>query len=126
MIPRDYITERRAEAPWVQDIQVEQDLAERVIYRTCRSYDCVCPQHIRRGTRRQALSAQAARGTMATAAKTAANRAAGLLRSRVSAELRQWIAESQQPATHVAHALGCAHTHVSELRRKARVAALNV
>lgn len=27
MIPRDYITEWRAQAPWVQDIQVEQDLA---------------------------------------------------------------------------------------------------
>ena len=26
MIPRDYITAWRAEAPWVQDIQVEQDL----------------------------------------------------------------------------------------------------
>lgn len=26
MIPRDYITEWRTEAPWVQDIQVEQDL----------------------------------------------------------------------------------------------------
>lgn len=26
MIPRDYITEWRAEAPWVQDAQVEQDL----------------------------------------------------------------------------------------------------
>ena len=26
MIPRDYITEWRAEAPWVQDSQVEQDL----------------------------------------------------------------------------------------------------
>jgi hypothetical protein len=26
VIPRDYITERRAHAPWVQDIQVEQDL----------------------------------------------------------------------------------------------------
>jgi predicted nucleotidyltransferase component of viral defense system len=26
LIPRDYITEWRAEAPWVQDIQVEQDL----------------------------------------------------------------------------------------------------
>ena len=27
MIPRDYITEWRAQVPWVQDIQVEQDLA---------------------------------------------------------------------------------------------------
>lgn len=27
MIPHDYITEWRAEAPWVQDFQVEQDLA---------------------------------------------------------------------------------------------------
>lgn len=27
MIPRDYITEWRANAPWVQDFQVEQDLA---------------------------------------------------------------------------------------------------
>ena len=26
MIPRDYITEWRANAPWVQDFQVEQDL----------------------------------------------------------------------------------------------------
>ena len=26
MIPHDYITEWRAEAPWVQDFQVEQDL----------------------------------------------------------------------------------------------------
>ena len=26
MIPRDFITEWRAEAPWVQDFQVEQDL----------------------------------------------------------------------------------------------------
>ncbi len=26
MIPRDYITEWRATAPWVQDFQVEQDL----------------------------------------------------------------------------------------------------
>lgn len=26
MIPRDYITQWRAQAPWVQDIQVEQDL----------------------------------------------------------------------------------------------------
>ncbi|MFA1622174.1 nucleotidyl transferase AbiEii/AbiGii toxin family protein [Rhizobium mongolense] len=26
MIPRDYITEWRAHAPWVQDIQIEQDL----------------------------------------------------------------------------------------------------
>lgn len=26
MIPRDYITEWRGNAPWVQDFQVEQDL----------------------------------------------------------------------------------------------------
>lgn len=26
MIPRDYVTQCRAEAPWVQDFQVEQDL----------------------------------------------------------------------------------------------------
>ena len=26
MIPRDYITEWRADVPWVQDFQVEQDL----------------------------------------------------------------------------------------------------
>lgn len=28
MIPRDYISEWRAHAPWVQDIQVEQDLVK--------------------------------------------------------------------------------------------------
>ena len=28
MIPRDYITEWRVEAPWVQDSQVEQDLGD--------------------------------------------------------------------------------------------------
>jgi predicted nucleotidyltransferase component of viral defense system len=26
VIPRDYITQWRAEAPWIQDFQVEQDL----------------------------------------------------------------------------------------------------
>ena len=26
MIPRDYVTEWRASAPWVEDVQVEQDL----------------------------------------------------------------------------------------------------
>jgi len=26
MIPRDFITEWRARAPWVEDVQVEQDL----------------------------------------------------------------------------------------------------
>ena len=26
MIPRDYITEWRARAPWIEDFQVEQDL----------------------------------------------------------------------------------------------------
>jgi hypothetical protein len=26
MIPRDFVTEWRGQAPWVQDVQVEQDL----------------------------------------------------------------------------------------------------
>lgn len=26
MIPRDYITEWRARAPWIEDFQIEQDL----------------------------------------------------------------------------------------------------
>jgi len=42
VIPRDYITEWRAEAPWIQDFQVEQDLV------ICRSLvDIFAHPHLR-------------------------------------------------------------------------------
>ena len=32
MIPRDYVTAWRAQVPWVQDFQVEQDLIIRLVH----------------------------------------------------------------------------------------------
>jgi hypothetical protein len=94
--------------------------ADRVVFRSaeCRSNDCVSPLHIRRGTRRMAIQAQKDRGLQATQAKAEANRRAGLARSRLSAELREWIAESPQSGVELGAILEVAHTHISALRAR--------
>lgn len=95
---------------------------DRVVYRVCQSYDCVCPQHVRRGTRRQMLAWNAQAGTGRTQRKTAGARASGMARSRLSLELRQWIAESPQSGVSLGEVLGISHSWVSMLRKKMREA----
>ena len=94
--------------------------ADRVVYRKCTSYDCVAPLHILRGTRAMMCKAQVGRERQRTEAKLEANRRAGLARSRLNEEIRQWILESPQSGVELGIVLEVAHTHISQLRAKAR------
>lgn len=94
--------------------------ADRVVFRKCTSYDCIAPLHILRGTRQMMLQYQAKRGSHCTEAKIEANRRAGLARSRLSLELRQWIAESPQSSKELGDLLEIANTHISKLRQNMR------
>ena len=60
MIPRDYITEWRAQAPWVQDFQVEQDLVISRALVAIFSHPC---------SRRRSPSAAARRFTSSTSSR---------------------------------------------------------
>lgn len=90
-----------------------------VVVCKCDSYDCVNPEHLRALTRADEIAQKKPLGTYKTARKTLANRATGRKRQVHSDELRRWMHESTQPATHVAHAIGCATSRVIELRRMA-------
>jgi hypothetical protein len=90
------------------------------VVRTCGSYDCVAPTHLRAMSHADYGALMKAQGRTNTARKTIANRVQGLRRSRVSVELRQWIAESTQTLKDMAHALDVAPSHVHQLRRKAQ------
>ena len=92
----------------------------KLVYRCCGSYDCINPEHLRVGSAKQRATAQRALGLTMTPAKLRANRENGLKRSRISAELRQWIAESPQTLVEVAHAVEVWPSYVGEIRRKAR------
>lgn len=95
-------------------------LAGGIVVHSCGSQDCVQPRHVRQVERGSWLRDRAKGGYAKSARKTAANRVEGLRRSRVSAELRAWIAESPQPAKEVAHAVGVSPSWVAALRVKAR------
>lgn len=90
------------------------------VVRTCGSYDCVAPQHLKAVSQADHGALMRKLGKTKTARKTIANRVQGLRRSRISVELRQWIAESTQTLKDIAHALDIAPSHVHQLRRKAQ------
>jgi hypothetical protein len=90
------------------------------VLRTCGSYDCVAPDHLKAVSQANYGALMRAQGRTNTARKTIANRVHGLRRSRITVELRQWIAESTQTLKDMAHALGISPSHVHQLRRKAQ------
>lgn len=94
--------------------------ADRLVYRTCCSYDCANPEHLRVGTRRQQGRHLASSGKASTPAKAAANAVTARARRIVTPEIAEWIAESPQGARDVAHAVGVHHNHVNVVRRMAR------
>lgn len=94
-----------------------------LVYRTCSSYDCANPEHMRAGTRRQQGRHLASSGKASTPAKAAANAATARARRVITPEIAEWIAESPQGARDVGHAVGVHHNHVNVIRRKAREAA---
>lgn len=93
-----------------------------VVMRTCESYDCVNPEHLRVVTRQTALRFNAERGRVVVpAAQVQANLSKGAEASRVlTPELRQWLIESAQPGSAVSWALGISAHRVNEIRREHR------
>ncbi len=89
----------------------------RLVHRTCESYDCCAPAHLRCVTKAQFGKWQIATGQLKTPAKAAAGRAARCPHQKLTAELKQWLVESQQSGREVAHALGITPSRASKLRR---------
>lgn len=89
----------------------------RLVHRTCDSFDCCAPAHLRCATKAQFGKWQIATGRMKTPAKAAAGRAARCAHQKLTPELKQWLVESQQSGRDVAHALGITPSRASRLRR---------
>lgn len=92
----------------------EMPKADRVVYRTCDSFDCANPAHFKCGRRVAALRQAAKAGY--SPAKLVPLIESRLRRTKANAELRQWIAESAQPAKDVAHAVGLSSGRVNAIR----------
>jgi hypothetical protein len=91
---------------------------DKLVVRKCSSYDCVFKAHLACMTKAEHGAHLTSTGKTATPTKRLANRVQGQRRSRVSAELRQWISESEQTAMAVAHAVGIAPSWVAALRKQ--------
>jgi len=90
--------------------------------RTCESYDCVNPEHLKAWTKAQEGAWHVKRGTSVTPRKTIANRLMGAKRSRISTEVRRWVVESPQTGSDIAHAIGVFPSYVYAIRVQARAA----
>lgn len=93
-----------------------------VVMRTCESYDCVNPEHLRVVTRQTSLRFNAERGRVVIpAAQVRANLAKGTQLHRVlTPELRQWLIESPQSGSAASWALGITAKRANEIRRQHR------
>jgi hypothetical protein len=88
--------------------------------RRCSSI-CVNPEHLACGTKAEAGAVLRELGYLRGHAKRAiVNTKNGRTKSKFSPELRQWIMESQQPATVLGPQLGLAHQTVSLIRQGRR------
>lgn len=87
---------------------------------SCDDRECINPAHAAVLPRGDHIKRLAALGECRTARKTAANRIEGAKRSRVPPDVWQWAYESSQSGGDVAHALGVAHTWVSQKRATRR------
>lgn len=92
--------------------------AKWVVFDSCECHDCVNPEHLKAAPKLQHFARLAREGRCTSARKSAANRIAGAKRSRVSPDVWRWVMESHQSNQDIAHALGVAHTHVSQKRAK--------
>jgi len=90
-----------------------------VVYRTCDSYDCINPQHLKCATKAEfghhLKQTGRLRGDPRRAAICRRNSAK---RVKVSPELREWIFESQQMASDIAHGLDVTISRISTIRRE--------
>jgi len=89
-----------------------------VCYRTCDSFDCVAPAHVKAGSRQTWGAHMARSGKAVTAAKTQANREGQRSTWKLTPEQKQWLLESPQTGIDVAHALGITQGRANAIRAK--------
>lgn len=100
-----------------------QDQRGFVVFRSCESYDCVNPAHLKCGLRKTLIRHSVNAGTFETPARKAALK--GFKASRpqamvVTPELRVWLMESTQSGVEAAHGLGVTQGRANALRQAMR------
>ena len=92
-----------------------------IAFRTCDSYDCANPKHIKAGPRKAhgAMLAESGR-FKGKPTRLIANRRNASRRQALPPEQRAWIVESPQTHAAIAHALGCSECLVRRVRKQAR------
>ena len=94
-----------------------------VVYRSCDSYDCVNPKHLKSGLRKAFTAKRMASGQMDSPARRAAVekfKASCPFVTKVTAELKVWLIESTQNGPDVAHGLGISPGRANVLRKEAQ------
>lgn len=94
----------------------EKPKSDRMVYRTCESYDCANPEHFKCGLRKAALRYTAKRGY--TSAKLVPLIEATRRRTIATADVRRWISESTLATKEVAAQLGLSRGRVNAIRRE--------
>lgn len=89
------------------------------VWRCCASYDCVNPAHLMHGSGKVEGRWRARKGKPVSDRFLAGCRRSAAARSVLTPELRQWLLESTQSHTDVAHALGVSRRRAQQLRARA-------
>jgi hypothetical protein len=88
-----------------------------IVYRTCDSYDCVLPSHLRCGLKAEQGAMLSERGHFRGQwRRLIANKTNGQRLRKVTPEMVQWLHESQQSASAAAHGLGISPSRVVAIR----------
>lgn len=89
-----------------------------VVWRACKSYDCVNPKHLRNGSRQDFVAWQTKKGVQRSILHRLKTQAIVRARPNVklTEELAQWVRESPQSAANAAHALAVPKSKVIAIR----------
>lgn len=92
-----------------------------IAFRTCKSYDCANPAHIKAAPRKVMGDLYARRGDFkGQGLRIVANRRNASRKMIVPPELRAWIVESSQTHAAIAHGMGCSECLVRRVRKAAK------
>lgn len=91
-----------------------------VVYRKCKTHDCVNPKHLAVGERGAYIRSIAKAGGYRSPAQLAGARKASAAQAKLTPQLRQWLLESPQNGCEAAHALGISQGRANTIRQQAR------
>ena len=92
---------------------------KRLVYRRCDSFDCINPEHLRCGTKTEAVRFAVSRNGV-SATSIAGLKASTTRRTKITPELRAWALESSQTGMEVARCLGVTQSRVNVIRQQER------